>query len=150
LHAALGNRASNAFTLIEMLLVIGMLGLLMAVAFSGIGQARTQARVAKANAEMRELINAWLSYEAAYDDWPTDVKGDEVEADRGVLKELLGENPDKTVYLNVQLSNNKFLDPWGSPYRLRLLQQQESEKDQTEEFVAAITFPNRHRIVRWK
>jgi len=142
-----GSRRSSAFTLIEMLVVMGMLALLMGVAVSGIGQARGQAKVAKANAEVRELINAWLSYEAAYDDWPVDVTGEEIIADQTSLKELLGGNDDKAVYLNIQLTGGKFLDPWGTPYKFRLVNK--SGQDQTTaEFPAAVTFPNRHRYVR--
>ncbi len=147
LTSALRNRASNAFTLVEMMVVVGMLGILMGVAFSGIGQARNQARLAKANGEVRELINAWLSYEAAYDDWPVTMQGDEIDATAASLGELLGDNPEKTVYLNAQLANGAFRDPWGTPYRFRLLSQTGQNKVR-EEFGAAITFPNRDRSVR--
>jgi prepilin-type N-terminal cleavage/methylation domain-containing protein len=141
----MGNRSSNAFTLVEMLVVVGMLSILMGAAFSGIGQARNQARVARANTEVRELINAWLSYEAAYDDWPVEVSGDEIEATAGSLKELLGENDEKVVYLNAQMSNGAFRDPWGTPYKFRLLKLSGQNKE-TEEFGATVTFPNRQRL----
>ena len=143
------NRASTAFTLIEMMVVMGMLGILMGVAFSGIGQARSQARIAKASAEVRELMNAWLSYEAAYDDWPVTVNGDNLDADAGNLKELLGDNQDKVVYLNAQLVNGAFRDPWGTPYRFRVLKNTGGANKTEESFGASITFPNRQRYVRW-
>lgn len=145
------RRARLAFTLIEMMVVLGMLGILMGVAFSGIGKARNQARVAKANVEVRELINAWLSYEAAHDDWPTEISensGSAVEADADHLKVLLGKGEDKTVYLNAQLVNGKFLDPWGQVYKFRLLGESGQQGD-SEKFVAAVTFPNRYRNVNW-
>lgn len=145
----LGNRKSTAFTLIEMMVVLGMLGILMGAALSGIGQAKEQARVAKANAEVRELMSAWLSYEAAYDDWPSDVRGDGLEATEANLKELMGDNDDKKVYLNAQLSNGAFRDPWGTPYRFRVLDINSSESSTEESFGAAVTFPNRNRYVRW-
>ena len=149
LHLTQGNRASTAFTLIEMMVVLGMLGILMGVAFSGIGQARNQARVAKANAEVRELVNAWLSYEAAYDDWPVTIEGDDLDASSSNLKELLGDNDDKKVYLNAQLANGNFCDPWGTPYRFRVLKIASSQNATEESFGATITFPNRNRYVRW-
>ena len=142
------RRASSAFTLIEMVVVTGMLAILMGVAFSGIGQARKQARIAKANAELRELINAWLSYEAAYDDWPVEAGGSEpIDASESNLAELLGENQNKTVYLNAPMVNGAFRDPWGNPYRFRLVKT-EGQNQSSEEFAASITFPNRHRYIR--
>jgi general secretion pathway protein G len=140
------RRASSAFTLIEMMVVIGMLAILMGVAFSGIGQARAQARVAKASVELRELISAWLSYEAAYDDWPVDVTGADLPANMANLKELLGDNPDKAVYLNAQMVNGQFLDPWGTPYHFRLITSRDESVQ--EKFPASVTFPNRHRSMR--
>ena len=131
-----------------MIVVIGMLAVLMGVAFSGIGQARAQARVAKANVELRELINAWLSYESAYDDWPVDISGDDLVASEGNLKELLGGNQDKTVYLSAQMVNGNFVDPWGTPYHFRLLTKSDASKDVKETFPACVTFPNRHRYMR--
>ena len=141
------RRASSAFTLIEMVVVTGMLAILMGVAFSGIGQARKQARIAKANAEMRELINAWLSFEASYDDWPVEVGGEGIDATEANLQELLGGNQDKTVYLNAPMVNGAFRDPWGTPYQFRLVKNT-GENQSTEEFAASITFPNRHRYIR--
>ena len=143
-----GSRASNAFTLIELLVVFGMLGLLMGVAFSGIGQARRQARIAKATAEVRELMNAWLSYEAAHDDWPASVQFGTIDASRANLKELIGEGDEKVVYLNAKFTGANFCDPWGNPYRFRVLETS-GESKATETFGAAIAFPNRNRIATY-
>jgi len=145
LSLVIGNRDSMAFTLIEMLVVLGMLGILMGVAFSGIGQARSQARIAKANSEVRELMNAWLSYEAAHDDWAAPIDGESIEADAGNLKGLLGGNDEKVVYLHAQLSGGAFRDPWGTPYRFRVLEQKGTGDETKESFGASITFPNRNR-----
>jgi len=135
-----------------MMVVIGMLAILMGVAFSGIGQARAQARVAKANVEVRELVNAWLSYEAAKDDWPAEVPKDGMlEANEANLKVLLGKGEDATVYLNAQMVGQKreFLDPWGHPYVFRIIDRSGTEDSKVQEtFPASVTFPNRHRYVR--
>lgn len=141
------NRSSNAFTLVEMLVVVGMLAILMGTAFSGLGQARNQARVAKANAEVRELMNAWLSYESAYDNWPVQISGNSLDATSENLKELLGQNDQSLVYLNAQMVNGAFRDPWGTPYRFQLVPAT-AENKETEKFVASVTFPNRQRMPR--
>lgn len=134
----------NAFTLVEMMVVTGMLGILMGVAATGLGNARAQARVTKANVEVRELVNAWLSYEAAYDDWPTEMSDEEdLEATESNLKELLG-GEDDIVYLNAPMVNGAFRDPWGTPYHFRIVTKSNQEKT-TEKFDMSVTFPNRER-----
>jgi prepilin-type N-terminal cleavage/methylation domain-containing protein len=145
------NKKSHAFTLVELLVVLGMISILMGVTFTGIGKARTQARIAKANSEIRTLMNAWLAYEASYDDWPVEVTGKEVDAVEGKLQELLGKNDSGDVFLNAQMSDGEggpaFRDPWGTPYRFRLLQSSGGENKVTDYFGSSITFPNRHRLI---
>lgn len=139
------KRRDSGFTLVEMLTVVGMLGILMGTTATGISRARVQARIAKANTEVRQLIGAWLAYEAAYDGWPANLPagGVEIEATQANLKELLGEGENKVVFLNAQLVNGAFRDPWGVPYKIRFSERPVNPlKDQ---FSAAISFPNRGR-----
>ena len=138
------NNRSNAFTLVEMLVVLGMISILMGVTFTGVGKAKTQARIVKANAEIRELMNAWLSYEASYDDWPAAIEGDNLEANANNLAELLGKNDTDTVFLDAQLVNDAFRDPWGTPYRFRVMREQ-SNNQSKDYFGTAISFPNYNR-----
>ena len=145
-----GSRSTNAFTMMEMMVVTGMLGILMGVAFGGIGQARKQARIAKANAEVRELVNAILAYEASEEGMPLITGDDPVDADKDSLAKLLG-NTGGPVYLNVPMTGGKFLDPWGiKPYRFRVISELvTASDDRSEKVSASITFPNRQRKVRW-
>ena len=138
------KRRREAFTLMEMMVVIGMLGVLMGATFSGIGQARTRARVTKANAEVRELANAILAYEAA--EGELDVTPEPVEANATTLKDLLGD-AGGPVYLNMKSRDGVFRDPWGQPYRFRI--GLETSLDSTEKMSATVTFPNRHQHIRW-
>lgn len=135
---------TDAFTLVEMMVVTGMLGILMGVAVTGLGSAREQARFTKANVEVRELVNAWLAYEAAYDDWPVEMEGEELEATEENLKELIN-GEDGIVYLNVPIVNGAFRDPWGTPYKFRIVKEQGVGKE-TDKFLMSITFPNRERF----
>ena len=146
------NRKSG-FTLLEMLVVVGILGILMATAVAGMAQAKRQGRTAKAHADIRALVNAWFAYEAANDDWPANinnVKGDPVETSEDVLKELIGKGKDQRVYLNAPIRNGYFRDPWGTPYKLKITSQDlDKETNISDVFSAAVTFPNRNRPPAW-
>lgn len=153
-----GSRSASlreAFTLIEMLVVVAMLGLMMGSAASGISQAKRQAKVTRAHAEMRELVNAWLAYEQAYDDWPvpSGAEGEEgIAATESNLKELIGQGGDGMVYLNAPMTDGSdgraFRDPWGTPYRYRIVEIATSDSQDDNKFEASIAFPNRH--MNWR
>lgn len=140
------KRSDSGFTLVEMLTVVGMLGILMATSATAISRARVLARIAKANTEVRQLIGAFIAYEAAYDGWPVAPPegGADIEATQTVLKELLGEGENKVVFLNAQMKDGAFRDPWGVPYKLRFAASPENAV--AENFATAISFPNRSRI----
>ena len=148
--SALRSHSSLAFTLIEMLVVMGMLSILMGVAFTGLGQARKQAKVAKANAEVRELVNAILAYEAEQEELAVMSGGKVILATETNLKELLGKGKTTQVYLNAPMDGDKFLDPWKNEYRFRVMEESVEIDDKNPTIVsAAITFPNRQREMRW-
>ena len=58
----------RAFTLIELLMVISIIGLLMAILLPVMGQARLQAKVVAVNAELREIGMALEAYSFDNDD----------------------------------------------------------------------------------
>jgi len=142
----------DGFTLLEMLTVIGILGILMASAFTGIAQAQRQGRVAKAQGEIRQIVNAWFAYEAAHDAWPAELAMDGVPfpaaESHPALKILLGkaENADGElrVYLNMPIRGGFLMDPWGKPYELKTTPPL-SVPPISDKFSAAVTFPNRNR-----
>lgn len=135
----------SAFTMIEMLVVLGMLGILMGVTFGGIGSARSRARVAKATAEVRELVNAILAYEVGQGRDFDLIAASPQDATESNIKDLIGDGGGP-VYLNAALDGGAFRDPWGTPYRFRVIPETvSSEGGMAESVSATVTFPNRQR-----
>lgn len=121
LHSA--RRAG--FTLVEMLTVIVLISLLLSAAGLSARKARALARQSKAEAEMRELVNAFLEYYVVYHDDKQALnalpKG-EVEVKREYL-ELVADgkkNPKGLVFYNYTFPEDMTVmnDPWGHPYHL--------------------------------
>lgn len=135
----LQGRRREGFTLIELLVVMGILATLMGVAMSGLAQARRQAQIAKANTEVRELVNSILAYEMA--NGALTINGDQEEATSELLKPLLGSEGGK-VYLNATISAGAFRDPWGQPYRVCVFDTSIGGQNRTQ-ISAAVMFPNR-------
>lgn len=123
-----GNRASRGFTLVELLVVIGMLMLLMGSVTSAIVSAQKRAKVAQATTAVKEMTNAILSYENYADshDLSTVASGGWKEADESTLGFILGKKSNKNgtipVLYNAALKGGKILDPWGRPYRVQIKQ----------------------------
>jgi len=120
----------KAFTLIELLIVIAIIGILMALLFPAVGSAITAARKAQARNDVVQIVNACRAYETEYGIGPwgtntyTDVSGD-------LLDVLMGSNARRIVFLEVPDTrgkrkpgftnvggNGKFIDPWGGAYQI--------------------------------
>ena len=70
-------KKKQAFTLIEMLIVIAIIGMLAALLLPAIARVRKHAKLATARAETRQLAAAWKQYYSAYERWPSpDLIGD--------------------------------------------------------------------------
>ncbi len=118
----------KGFTLVELLVVVGMIALLTGAVGNSVNDARKRARVAKAHAEVKEMTNAILAYEnyakSAGEDMPT---MEQEEAARSKLAFILGETSLPGMDGNVPVlfngnvgSDGKIRDPWGRPYRVTI------------------------------
>lgn len=64
------RNGAGGFTLIELLVVISIIGVLSSVALTSLNAARTRAKVAKAQSQVRQLYDALLRYNVDYGAWP--------------------------------------------------------------------------------
>ncbi len=127
----------NAFTLIELLIVIAIIGILMSLLFPAIPGAIDSAKKAETAALLTTLRNAINMYETEYGFLP-DVSNDEMflsDSDSGklLIQILTGGNPGSPpknprlirfveispkFFDNKDPSTNKVLDSWGKPFRI--------------------------------
>lgn len=136
----------SAFTLIELLIVIAIIGILMALMFPAVGGVMEAARRAKAKNDVVQLAIAVKAYLTEYGKLPTTVvsSDDGQEAGQGwfqnnnddVVRVLMGEdfnnlNPRKIVFFEGRpakggpapkdgVAGNKFYDPWGGLYGIKM------------------------------
>ena len=64
------KRKNKAFTLVELLVVIGIIAVLAGILLPAINTAMKKADEAKARVEVKALISAWKKYHAEYGCWP--------------------------------------------------------------------------------
>ncbi|HOK03759.1 MAG TPA: prepilin-type N-terminal cleavage/methylation domain-containing protein [Victivallales bacterium] len=138
-------KKQGKFTLIELLVVIGVIAILMAMLLPAIGKVRSQAKKAKARAQIKALEIAIKSYETTYGLLPAGA-GDVDESNSsnnnygritagakyGALMEVLTcvQYPSGSGYKNTRqirfidapekYSTEGFVDPWGNEFKIFL------------------------------
>lgn len=128
----------KAFTLVEILVVISIIGLLAGLAFPAIQGAMNTAKKGKAKAEMQSIITALKAYQNEYGRMPDSAAlGSNVEGDGdswfgGLASQNLcwmlsgdnygQQNPRQIVFLELPATstNGVFLDPWKMQYNIKL------------------------------
>jgi prepilin-type N-terminal cleavage/methylation domain-containing protein len=124
-------KSSRAFTLIELLIVIAIIGILMSLLFPAVSAAIDSARKAQAKNDVTQIATAVIAYETEYGRLPgTNETGAQISSD--VLGALMGSNtasapnPRSIVFLEVNtakkgksgVTNGVFVDPWGVGYKI--------------------------------
>ncbi len=133
------NGRRRGFTLVELLVVVGMIAVLMGAMTTSARSARHRARVQKATSDVKVISQAILAYEnygrgETYE-LPT---LNRVEAGKDTLGFLLGDGSgpqsggQMPVLLQAALSSGgKILDPWGRPYYVTIQRNNVSLKVKT-------------------
>lgn len=117
----------RGFTLVELLVVIGMIVLLTGAMATSVAGGIKRARVQKATAEVKAIAQAILAYENETrngDDHELPVLSQK-DCDQSSIGFLLGRETSQSgkipVLLMASLSGGgKMLDPWGHPYKVTI------------------------------
>ena len=140
--------AHSAFTLVELLVVVGMIAVLMGALTTAVNGARERARIQKATNDVKVISQAILAYEIWNgDELPT--RGSRgraasgAEANESTLGFLLGrENArgvaggsgtdERNALLMAQLrAGGTLVDPWGTPYHVTIAESRANIKLKT-------------------
>lgn len=121
-----GRRRGGGFTMVELLVVIGIIAILAALVFPMLQKARAAADVKRAEVEVHAFHSAIEAYFREYSKWPP---GEGKIAFR-LVQCLMGvpspvtDNPRKRIFLSLSaISTNSagnFVDPWGTQYEVGL------------------------------
>ena len=114
----------RGFTLVELLVVVGMIAVILGALTTSVQSARHRARVQKATAEVKIVSQAILGYENFRGELPTMTEAD---CNRGTLGFLLGDGGSSQqggqipVLLQASLTGGGSMnDPWGTPYKVTI------------------------------
>lgn len=120
----------RAFTLIEMLVVMGIIALLMGILFPVLAKVKDVARRTRARTEVKQLALAWNSYLNDYRTWfPSPGGGVGLAAsirmmDAATVKILAGvdiaNNSRSVMFYEFPSNTNSFFDPWSKEYQVAL------------------------------
>ncbi len=140
----------RGFTLVELLVVLGILATLIAAFSVSVTRAQERANVARAQSETRAVMQAILAYENYAELQPVG----ETEADAGSLGFLLGDGGstvggDKipSVLMASLRGGGKMRDPWGTPYKFKIEKGKPIQpKSASENMRSTVFFPNYYRL----
>ena len=143
-------RKYKAFTLIEMLVVMAIIGILAGMMIVGMEVARKKARVSKAKAECRQLVQAWKSYWLVYGKWPDACEGKtNAPMDSTTMRILMGlnagANPKMLKFMepNDNVSASGFKDPWDNLYQVDFSKTKKFSG--SEAYQTTVFLPNKNR-----
>jgi len=131
----------GGFTLIEIMVVIGIMAMLAALLLGGLGAAKNKAKRTKVRNAVDQIATAWKAYYSDYRYFPDEGPGESfklTEMNNDAVRILQGnysgdagtkwgkKNPRKTRYLDFhprytdQAGVTGYKDPWGNLYRISL------------------------------
>lgn len=144
----------KGFTLVELMVVLGMIGMLIAALASSVSGAQMRAKIAKAESEVKVVAQAILAYEN-YDrrrELPVMTNRD---ADRSAIGFLIGQGGEAesggripATLMAALSSDGRMMDPWNTPYKISIRKGSESVRLSTSagSMQTGFMFPNYYRL----
>lgn len=148
----------RGFTIVELIVVVGMIMVLIASMTTAVGKARTRAKIAKATQEAKEMTNAILAFENyardhSLDSYKNDGWG---ECTEGSMKIILGgetgANGERVpVLFNAAIRQGSIRDPWGNAYQYMIkktatLKGGKGSGGESSQFLTGAALPNFNRM----
>ena len=150
-HSVISHRAG--FTLIELMVVVGMIAVLMGAMGMSVTKARNRARISKAVQETKEMTNAILAFEQYAVDHSLEqyAKGGWQDCTEGnmamILGKVSGENGQQVpVLYNASITGGRMLDPWGRPYQFMIEKTSTWAGSDVPDLQTAPALPNYFRL----
>lgn len=142
-------KKNNGFTVIELLVVTGIIAILMGMVGTSAFIARNQAYKTQARAETQQLMTAikaiWISREENKVSISTGtVKMNEANVKKFIV-ETEGEPRNYLEISNSRLNEGGYLDPWGNEYEYTI-KEVDTEELPEEVYQIAVSFPNAERF----
>ena len=123
-----------AFSLMEMLVVIAVIGILMGLLFPALMGVRERSRSTRARSEVQTLQEAWLAYWNTYGQtlgWPSTSGKMDPDAVAVLAGVDTAANPQHIAFMEFDARDLRdgFKDPWGNWYQVKFGAEKELEKD---------------------
>ena len=155
------TKENSGFTIIELITVIAILLMLMGAITTSVTGARRRAKTNQAITEAQQLTDAILAYEnfsrpgrpsplenkATGESWKVATEGDMAFV-LGNEKNPTGQDGNVPVLFNGAVTGGSIRDPWGHPYRYRIMSSSVDAEDETagSSGESAFAIPNINRI----
>jgi len=140
----------RGFTLVELLVVVGMIAILGGSMVTSVSSAQMRAKVSKANVDVGEITKAILAY-ANYEDGTLESVAMEDQAAEEsrmafILGRVQGRGGQVPVLYNGAIRNGALTDPWGNPYRVTIKKGEMIRPAGVPSLSLKLFYPNWHRL----
>lgn len=142
----------RGFTLVELLVVVGMIAVIGGAMVTSVSRAQLRAKVSKANVDVGEMTKAILAYANYTDDGTLDgVTMNDQPAQESRMAFILGKVTGRggtqvPVLYNGAVRNGYILDPWGNPYRVTVKVGEKIQPMGVPDMRLKLFYPNWHRL----